>query len=144
MYTKAIQKCESYRKAGYACSESVARTLEDLYQLNYPVEVHKAMSVFAGGAIDDGRCGVLEAGLLTIAVLYDQKMFEETISLEEISLEMHNAFEKIYGGYQCRDIFYPLYDAHKRSGEKEEGFHCAFHDGLVIAVKIIEAHKKGK
>lgn len=71
--TQAVEKCEKYRKSGYACSESVFRALADIYHLKLSLDAYRIISVFAGGGVDDGRCGVLEAGLFVIAILYKEE-----------------------------------------------------------------------
>ena len=66
---KSVYLCEQYRRQGFACSESVCRALADIYEICLSEEIHKVISVFAGGAIDDGRCGIIEAGLLITSLL---------------------------------------------------------------------------
>ena len=68
---KSVYLCEQYRRQGFACSEYVCRALADIYEICLSEEIHKVISVFAGGAIDDGRCGIIEAGLLITSLLYD-------------------------------------------------------------------------
>lgn len=139
---QAVSICELYRKQGYACSESVCRTLADIYDLQLSEETHKVISVFAGGAIDDGRCGIIEAGLLICSLLYHDNRILEGVSLKDISITMHQAFEKKYGGYECKDIFYPLYERHQNSKLDESEFHCAFHEGIIIIVDMLSQMTK--
>ncbi len=75
--TQAVEKCEKYRKSGYACSESVFRALADIYHLKLSLDAYRIISVFAGGGVDDGRCGVLEAGLFVIAILYKEEKLSQ-------------------------------------------------------------------
>lgn len=135
---ESVDVCEKYRKQGFACSESVCRALNDLYQLNLSEDAYRVMSVFAGGGIDDGRCGVVEAGMLALAILYKRDRFGRTISLEELSAKLHQEFLEYYGGYHCRDIFYPLYKKYEESGKDEADFFCAFHDGIMLITEFIE------
>ena len=139
---QSVDLCEQYRRQGFACSESVCRALADIYGICLPEEIHKVISVFAGGAIDDGRCGIIEAGLLIASLLYDSGEISKEISLENISVEMHHRFEEKYGGYECKNIFYPLYEQHQKSGLPESEFHCAFHKGIVIIVELLNQMTK--
>lgn len=134
---KAVLLCEEYRRSGYACSESVARALADVFCLSFSAETYKVISVFAGGAAEDGRCGVLEAGLLVMANLYTLGKIRPGQSLEELSIELHGKFQERYGSYLCSGIFYPLYETHQKSGEKEEDFSCAFHEGISIITRFL-------
>ena len=139
---KSVYLCEQYRRQGFACSESVCRALADIYEICLSEEIHKVISVFAGGAIDDGRCGIIEAGLLITSLLYDSGRISEDISLEKISVEMHRRFEEKYGGYGCKNIFYPLYEQHQKSGLPESEFHCVFHEGIVIIIELLNQMTK--
>lgn len=137
--TQAVEKCEKYRKSGYACSESVFRALADIYHLKLSLDAYRIISVFAGGGVDDGRCGVLEAGLFVIAILYKEEKLSQGISLEQLSLQLHQRFIDFYGGYNCRDIFYPLYEEHKCLINEDGEFSCAFLDGITIISTFIES-----
>lgn len=138
MIAESVDVCEKYRKQGFACSESVCRALNDLYQLNLSEDAYRVMSVFAGGGIADGRCGVVEAGMLALTILYKRGTFDKTVSLDGLSVKLHQQFLEYYGGYHCKDIFYPLYKKHKESGKDEADFFCAFHDGIMLVTKFIE------
>lgn len=135
--SNAVKTCEMYRKQGFACSESVVRALADEWNLTLSENFLKEMSVFAGGAVEDGRCGVLEAGLAIMANLYASVFFGNEVSLQELSKLLHREFEKKYQGYLCSDIFYPLYEQHQKSNLKEEDFFCAFHDGIDIIMNFL-------
>ncbi len=135
--SNAVKTCEMYRRQGFACSESVVRALADEWNLALPEEFVKEMSVFAGGAVEDGRCGVLEAGLAIMAELYVSGLFGKDVSLLELSKLLHREFERKYQGYLCSDIFYPLYGQHQKSNLKEEEFFCAFHDGILIIMNFL-------
>ncbi|MDO4473962.1 MAG: C-GCAxxG-C-C family (seleno)protein [Eubacteriales bacterium] len=137
--TQAVEVCEQYRRKGFACSESVFRALTDIYNLKVPMDTYQVISVFAGGGIDDGRCGVVEAGLFVISILFKKGKLSRAYSLEELSVQLHQEFVDYYGGYNCRDIFYPLYEEHKRSLKGEADFFCAFHDGITIITSFIES-----
>lgn len=135
--SNAVKTCEMYRKQGFACSESVVRALADEWNLTLSENFLKEMSVFAGGAVEDGRCGVLEAGLAIMANLYASVFFGNEVSLQKLSKLLHREFEKKYQGYLCSDIFYPLYEQHQKSNLKEEDFFCAFHDGIDIIMNFL-------
>lgn len=137
-----LEICESYRRKGFACSESVGRTLNDFYGLGYSDEVLKEMSAFAGGATDDGRCGVLEAGLLAMSTLFDKGYFRDEYTLMSLTIELHETFSNFYGGYQCREIFYPLMEKHNLKGLADSEFSCAFHSGIYLVFNVFEKHKK--
>lgn len=139
---KSVYLCEQCRRQGFACSESVCRALANIYDLQLSEEVYKVISVFAGGAIDDGRCGIIEAGLLIGSLLHDSGRISENISLENMSIAMHRVFEEKYDGYECKDIFYSLYEQHRKSGLSESEFHCAFHEGIVMIVDLLNQMTK--
>ena len=69
---EAARRCEEYRSMGYACSESVFRALAQVFDIPVSRELCRSISIFAGGAAYDGRCGVLEAGLALVAGLGKQ------------------------------------------------------------------------
>lgn len=144
LIAESVDICEEYRRQGFACSESVCRTLDEIYHLELSDETYKVMSVFAGGGIDDGRCGVIEAGMLALTILNKRDEFDADVSLEQLSIKLHQAFVDCYGGYQCRDIFYPLYKKHKESQKEESDFFCAFHEGITLIVKLIESYRRKK
>lgn len=133
----AVKVCEMYRRQGFACSESVIRALADEWNLTLPEDFLKEMSIFAGGAAEDGRCGVLEAGLAVIANLYSFGLFGNEVSFQELSKLLHHEFEKKYQGYLCSDIFYPLYEQLQKNNLNEEDFVCAFHDGITIIMNFL-------
>lgn len=134
---KAVDLCEKYRRQGFACSESVIRALSDTFCIAYSEDFIKEISVFAGGATEDGRCGVLEAGLAALANMYVQGRIERKLALEELSVLMHEKFEHKYNGYLCSDIFYPLYREHQKKKLAEEEFSCAFYDGISIIAETL-------
>lgn len=144
LIAEAVDICEEYRRQGYACSESVCRALNDIYHMELSEDTYKVMSVFAGGAIDDGRCGVLEAGMLALTILKERDEFDTEASLEQLSINLHQTFIEYYGGYQCRDIFYPLYKKHIESKKQESDFFCAFHEGIALVTKVIENNRRKK
>lgn len=74
--TRSVYLCEQYRRHGYACSESVCRALADIYNLQLCEDAKRVISVFAGEAVDDGRCGIIEAGLLSSPLLYDKGKYK--------------------------------------------------------------------
>ena len=140
---KAVTLCESYRKCGFACSESVCRALADLYELDLPEDVYKVISVLAAGGIDDGRCGVVEAGLLIASNLYGMGRFRKNVTLREISVALHESFIAFYGGYQCEEIYYPTYAKYQISGLPMSGYRCAFNDGIVLIVNCLQQYIRG-
>lgn len=138
----AVKTCEMYRRQGYACSESVVRALADEWNLELPEDFLREMSIFAGGAAEDGRCGVLEAGLAIMANLYVSGFFGEEASIQELSGLLHREFERTYQGYLCSEIFYPLYEQHQKSNLTEEDFFCAFHGGILIIMDFFMRKRK--
>ncbi len=137
---EAVELCKSYSSQGFACSESVCRALADLYEISLNDDVNKVISVLAAGTIDDGRCGVLEAGLYIASHLYMTGRIKKGVSLEEISIHLHKEFEQFYGGYQCYEIYYPGYEKFQRRQPKQGRFRCAFFDGIILIVNCLNRY----
>lgn len=137
-----IELCENYRKQGYACSESVSRAFLDYYHFIVPDEIHKVMSVFAGGAVDDGRCGVLEAGMLILSLLYEKGEFDDHYTAKELAKSLHEEFLNRFDSWNCRDLFYSRYEEHRRKGAPEEDFKCIFHEGIISIERVIQKNIK--
>ena len=131
----ATRASERYRSQGYTCSESTIRALADCFSLNIDSSLLKSLSTFSGGAVDDGRCGVLEAALAAGSIMLDPGSSDEALDL---SRRLHRCFEETLGSCQCRDLFYPLYDEHVRNGLPEGEFKCVFQSGISAVAGVLD------
>ena len=136
---EAARRCEEYRSMGYACSESVFRALAQVFDIPVSRELCRSISIFAGGAAYDGRCGVLEAGLALVAVLEKQGKVK-TLPLGQHQRRLHQLFAQEHDGFLCSQIFYPRYEEYKKTHESEEDFHCAFMTGVSLLADYIDGY----
>lgn len=134
---EAVQRCEAYRKMGYACSESVFRALADVFAIPVSRELCRSISIFAGGAAYDGRCGVLEAGLALTAVLEAQGRITP-LPPGQRQRQMHQLFAQEHDGFLCSQIFYPRYEEYKKCHESEEDFQCVFMTGISLLADYMD------
>ncbi len=139
-FAKAVEECEAFRLQGYSCAESVLRALLNAFSLKVSDQFYKGVFAFAGGAVNDGRCGALEAGLAVLSLLYSKGRMESSYSLKEYSCMMHDIFKRINGSYLCSEIFYPRYDEYMKDHDSEDGFQCAFVTGLEADYKFLQTY----
>jgi hypothetical protein len=126
----AARLIEHYRGQGYACSESSIRALADLFDCPLPDDAVRAAAGFAGGAAVDGRCGISEAALIFTACLFGGGGGSK---LPGSARRVQRDMEDSLGSAMCSDLFYPLYEEHRASGEPEEAFRCVFEPGIRCA-----------
>lgn len=100
----AAARCEWYRSQGFHCSESVIRACGDLLELKLSPGVLRCACGFrGGGGGTGGRCGVIEAGVLLLSLLYGRDGPGEP--WEEYSgriSRLVREFEKRFGSTECR------------------------------------------
>ena len=117
-YNKSMEKKEilekikktasSYKLSGYHCSESVIRTLNDVFELGLSGETLRTACGFrgGGGGMRD-RCGILEAGIMVISYLYGRYDLEgETWTYSYLIRELHRRFKDHFQTIYCRDIYF--------------------------------------
>jgi len=126
----ALDKVEYYRSQGFACSEVSIRVLSDVFDCRLSDDFLRAVSVFSGGAAVDGRCGIAEASLAFISYLFGNSKANQA-KLKRYARLVQKNMETDLTSIMCSDLFYPLYEEHKKKQEAEEVFHCVFWDGIV-------------
>ena len=75
-----------------------------------------------------------------LKVTFDDQEVTEMRKINRSDVLM--AYQEKYGGYECKNIFYPLYEQHQKSGLPESEFHCAFHEGIVIIIELLNQMTK--
>jgi C_GCAxxG_C_C family probable redox protein len=131
----AVRVVEQYRAQGYTCAESSIRTLADVFACPLPEDIVQAASVFSGGAAVDGRCGVCESALIFVAYLFGGK--KSAGRLGDCARRVGRDMTDALGSVMCSDLFYPLYEEHRATGEPEEDFHCVFDSGIACVAGTI-------
>jgi len=104
LLSEVADKCDSYRQVGYHCSESTLRACADVLKLDIPEVLHKVSSGFRGGGGGYGeRCGVVEAGIMLISLLYGRvEPTESDSGYSFLVRTLHDRFLAELGSYTCR------------------------------------------
>ena len=103
--TKEISR--KYKRMGYHCSETVIRTLNDVFELQMSDDVLRCACGFRGGGGGyRDRCGILEAGMMTISYLHGRDDQEGDIEGYSYLIRiLHERFLKHFGTIRCLDIY---------------------------------------
>lgn len=102
----AGQKCDEYRTLGYRCSESMIRGCADAMGIVLSDDVLRATGGFSGGGGGAREsCGLLEAGVALISLLYgriDNKVDDN--GCYYLIRIFHEKFRREFGTVRCREI----------------------------------------
>lgn len=131
------KKSSAYKLSGFHCSESVIRTMNDVFDLNMNEDTLRCACGFRGGGGGyRDRCGILEAGMMTISFLYGRNDVQgETWQYSYLIRLLHERFRDRFGTIYCRDIYFD---------QKEKKVPNTCHDpvvegSLIIAKLLLEA-----
>jgi C_GCAxxG_C_C family probable redox protein len=131
----AVDRCEAYRLMRYHCSESSIRACSEVLNIPLPDEILRISSGFRGGGGAYGdRCGVTEAGIMLISLLYGRT--DPKVDCSEYSYLirlLHERFNKELGSYYCR-ILRPF--AYYLSGPDENCAHV-YRKGTEIVTRLL-------
>ena len=102
----AGQKCDEYRAGGYRCSESLIRGCADAMGIALSEEILRATGGFSGGGGGAHEaCGLLEAGVALISLLYGRtdKSVDDNGCFYLIRV-YHEKFRRTFGTLLCREL----------------------------------------
>ena len=89
----------------YNCGEVVVRVLIKELGLKVPKEILRSSSVMNGGGRAGAQCGILEAGLLILALCYGRDTYKKSRDpLQKYAYQLTKEFEIYYKGTLCRKI----------------------------------------
>jgi C_GCAxxG_C_C family probable redox protein len=134
----AVDRCEEYRLMRYHCSESSIRACSDVLNIKLPEEILRISSGFRGGGGAYGdRCGVTEAGIMLISLLYGRTDPGVDVSNYSYLIRLlHDRFNKELGSYYCR-ILRPF--AYYLSAPEENCAHVYKKGTEIVARLLLEA-----
>ncbi len=124
------EKASAYKLSGFHCSESVIRTLNDVFGLKMSEDVIRCACGFRGGGGGyRDRCGIIEAGIMAISYLYGRNDVKgETWKYSYLVRVLHHRFRDRFGTIYCRDIYFD---------QKEKKVPNTCHDPVVDGSEII-------
>ena len=104
---KTREISRQYKLEGYHCSETVIRTLNDVFELKMNDDVLRCACGFRGGGGGyRDRCGILEAGMMAISYIYGRN--DVTGDIEGCSYlirTLHERFREHFDTIRCLDIY---------------------------------------
>jgi C_GCAxxG_C_C family probable redox protein len=91
---------------GYHCSESVAKAINDYYELHLDDAVLKMVSAFAAGM---GKakcgCGCITAGVVILGYLYGRiEAHEDDDLIADLTRELYDKFVAKFGSPCCKEL----------------------------------------
>jgi C_GCAxxG_C_C family probable redox protein len=132
---RAVEKCEAYRLMRYHCSESSLRACADVLNIKLPEEILRMSSGFRGGGGGYGdRCGVTEAGIMLISLLYGRTdPLADVSGYSYLTRVLHERFNQELGSYYCR-VLRPF--AFYLSGPAQNCSHV-YQKGTEIVIRLL-------
>ncbi|NLV51475.1 MAG: C_GCAxxG_C_C family protein [Clostridiales bacterium] len=102
----AGQKCDEYRACGYRCSESLIRGCADAMGIKLSDEVLRATGGFSGGGGGAHEaCGLLEAGVALISLLYGRSdTSADDNGCYYLIRIYHEKFRRVFGTVRCAEL----------------------------------------
>ncbi|NLO47207.1 MAG: C_GCAxxG_C_C family protein [Clostridiales bacterium] len=102
----AGQKCDEYRVSGYRCSESLIRGCADAMGIVLSDEILRVTGGFGGGGGGAHEaCGLLEAGVALISLLYGRSdKSEDDNGCYYLIRIYHEKFRRAFGTVSCREL----------------------------------------
>lgn len=89
----------------YNCGETVVRTLMRGLELKIPASVLRITASMNGGGRAGAQCGILEAGLFILSILYGRRSTKQSREpLQSLAFRLTKKFEIEYKSFLCRDI----------------------------------------
>ena len=131
----AVTKVEEYRLKKYHCSESSIRACSEALNIKLSDDIIRIASGFRGGGGGYGdRCGILESGIMLVALLYGRDHSGIDVSSYSYLIRLlHDRFNEELGGYYCRNLR-PF--AYRVSGEEQD---CSYvyRKGAEIVARLL-------
>ncbi len=102
----AGRRADQYWQEGYHCSEATFRAVSEILAIPVTEELRRVSSVFQGGGGGfGGRCGVVEAGLMLIGLLYGRDNSEDDCgALRYLAQEWQRRFMLQFVSLNCSSI----------------------------------------
>ncbi|HBB02638.1 MAG: hypothetical protein US89_C0005G0051 [Candidatus Peregrinibacteria bacterium GW2011_GWF2_38_29] len=89
----------------YNCGETVFRVLLKELGIKESKELLKASSFMNGGGRAGAQCGILDAGLMVLSLMYGRDTYKKSREpLQGLAYKLTKEFEKKYKSFLCRDI----------------------------------------
>jgi C_GCAxxG_C_C family probable redox protein len=89
----------------YHCGEVVVRTILNELEIKAPASVLRISASMNGGGRAGAQCGILEAGLFVLSLLYGRHSEKQSREpLQSLAFQLTKKFETEYKNLLCRDI----------------------------------------
>ena len=118
--SKSEQQAFDHFKSGFCCSESVFKTISEVYGDNTDDSLTKLASGLVGGigSSHEETCGALTGGILALGYLYGRTNPDaDTTKLKEMAVEFRQRFLKQFDSTNCGVLL-------DRFGEQPEFHKC--------------------